>query len=175
MLSREDARKRAIIVKHLISVADVSPKGSCFFSLLKVPFQCCRTLNNFSSMAAITTGLTTPPIHRLKRTWELVGQQSMEQFTTCDSTVECIKSLSKYRQVMDLVNPPCVPFIGKPVRRCLCFLTMFVSQVVSFPRCSATTTLPPTCYQAGLSTFANGRERLRLSRRLRAGRLSHLT
>ncbi|KAG6868619.1 hypothetical protein C0993_000209 [Termitomyces sp. T159_Od127] len=95
ILSLDDARKRATIVKYFISVADY-----------------CWTLNNFSSMFAITSGLTTQPIHRLKRTWELVGQQSMEQFATCESTIECTKSVFKYRQLMDLVNPPCVPFIG---------------------------------------------------------------
>ncbi|KAG6897762.1 hypothetical protein C0992_011431 [Termitomyces sp. T32_za158] len=72
-------------------------------------------------MFAITSGLTTQPIHRLKRTWELVGQQSMEQFVTCESTIECTKSVKKYRQLMELVDPPCVPFIGKPLRRYLCY------------------------------------------------------
>ncbi|KAG6903263.1 hypothetical protein C0995_000158 [Termitomyces sp. Mi166 len=95
VLSKEDARKRATIVKHLISVADH-----------------CRTLNNFSSMFAITSGLDTPPIRRLKRTWELVGQRSMTQFTACEMTIESTKSITKYRQLMSLVNPPCVPFIG---------------------------------------------------------------
>ncbi|KNZ81297.1 Cell division control protein 25 [Termitomyces sp. J132] len=95
VLSREDARKRATIVKHLISVADR-----------------CRTLHNFSSMIAITSGLNTPPIRRLKRTWELIDRRSMMQFTACEMTIKSTKSITKYRQLMALVNPPCVPFIG---------------------------------------------------------------
>ncbi|KAG6868223.1 hypothetical protein C0993_005999 [Termitomyces sp. T159_Od127] len=96
VLSKEDSRKRASTVKHLISVADR-----------------CRTLNNFSSMIAITSGLNTPPIRRLKRTWEQVNQRSMVQFTACEMTIDSNKNFTKYRQLMASVTPPCVPFIGE--------------------------------------------------------------
>ncbi|KAG6910697.1 hypothetical protein DXG01_008741 [Tephrocybe rancida] len=95
VLSKEDSRKRAAAVKHLISVADR-----------------CRTLNNFSSMIAITSGLNTPPIRRLKRTWEQVNQRSMAQFGACEMTIDSNKNFTKYRQLMASVTPPCVPFIG---------------------------------------------------------------
>ncbi|KAF5382528.1 hypothetical protein D9615_002804 [Tricholomella constricta] len=95
VLSKEDSRKRATAVKHLISVADR-----------------CRTLNNFSTMIAITSGLNTPPIRRLKRTWEQVNQRSMAQFGACEMTIDSNKNFTKYRQLMASVTPPCVPFIG---------------------------------------------------------------
>ncbi|KIK01927.1 hypothetical protein K443DRAFT_678064 [Laccaria amethystina LaAM-08-1] len=95
VLSKEDARKRAQVVKHLISVADR-----------------CRTLNNFSSMIAITSGLNTPPIRRLKRTWEQVNPRFMAQFGACEMTIDSNKNFTKYRQLMASVTPPCVPFIG---------------------------------------------------------------
>ncbi|RDB17922.1 Cell division control protein 25 [Hypsizygus marmoreus] len=95
ILSKEDSRRRAAAVKHLISVADR-----------------CRTLNNFSTMIAITSGLNTPPIRRLKRTWEQVNQRSMAQFGACEMTIDSNKNFTKYRQLMASVTPPCVPFIG---------------------------------------------------------------
>ncbi|GLB38510.1 putative guanine nucleotide exchange factor for Ras-like small GTPases [Lyophyllum shimeji] len=95
VLSKEDSRKRANVVKHLISVADR-----------------CRTLNNFSTMIAITSGLNTPPIHRLRRTWEQVNQRSMAQFGACEMTIDSNKNFRQYRQLMATVTPPCVPFIG---------------------------------------------------------------
>ncbi|TFK20605.1 ras GEF [Coprinopsis marcescibilis] len=95
VLSKEDSRKRAQIVKHLISVADR-----------------CRALNNFSSMIAITSGLNTPPIRRLKRTWEQVSQRYLSQFQACEMTIDSNKNFTKYRQLMASVTPPCVPFIG---------------------------------------------------------------
>ncbi|KAF7299199.1 hypothetical protein MIND_00868600 [Mycena indigotica] len=95
ILSKEDSRRRANVVKHLIAVADR-----------------CRTLNNFSTMAAITAGLNTPPIRRLKRTWEQVNQRYMAQFGACELTIDSEKNFAKYRAMMTSVIPPCVPFIG---------------------------------------------------------------
>ncbi|KAF8635804.1 hypothetical protein AX15_000011 [Amanita polypyramis BW_CC] len=95
ILSKEDSRKRANIVKHLITVADR-----------------CRTLNNFSTMIAITSGLNTPPIRRLKRTWEQVNQRIMAQFAACEATIDSKGNFKEYRRVMQTVSPPCVPFIG---------------------------------------------------------------
>ncbi|KAJ7729643.1 ras guanine nucleotide exchange factor domain-containing protein [Mycena maculata] len=95
VLSKEDSRRRAAAVKHLINVADR-----------------CRVLNNFSTMAAITAGLNTPPIRRLKRTWEQVNQRSMVQFGACEMTIDSNKNFTKYRSMMTSVIPPCVPFIG---------------------------------------------------------------
>ncbi|KAJ3774769.1 ras guanine nucleotide exchange factor domain-containing protein [Lentinula raphanica] len=95
VLSKEDSRKRAGVVKHLILVADR-----------------CRTLNNFSSMIAIVSGLNTPPIRRLKRTWELVSQRHMAQFGACEVTLDSNRNFNKYRSMLASVVPPCVPFIG---------------------------------------------------------------
>ncbi|KAH9480568.1 Cell division control protein 25 [Psilocybe cubensis] len=95
ILTKEDSRRRAQVIKHLIAVADR-----------------CRTLNNFSTMIAITSGLNTPPIRRLKRTWEQVNQRFMSQFGACEMTIDSNKNFTKYRSLMASVTPPCVPFIG---------------------------------------------------------------
>ncbi|KAJ7644278.1 ras guanine nucleotide exchange factor domain-containing protein [Roridomyces roridus] len=95
ILSKEDSRRRAAAMKHLISVADR-----------------CRLMNNFSTMSAITAGLNTPPIRRLKRTWEQVNARYMAQFHACEMTILSEKNFKQYRQVMTSVVPPCVPFIG---------------------------------------------------------------
>ncbi|OAX41110.1 ras GEF [Rhizopogon vinicolor AM-OR11-026] len=96
VLSQEDYKKRAIILKQFISVADR-----------------CRSMHNYSSMAAIVCGLTLPPIWRLKRSWEQVGARHMAQFGTCEmTTINSSKNFSNYRSMLATVSPPCVPFIG---------------------------------------------------------------
>ncbi|KAJ7717075.1 ras guanine nucleotide exchange factor domain-containing protein [Mycena maculata] len=95
VLSKEDSWRRAAAVKHLINVADQ-----------------CRVLNNFSTMAAITAGLNTPPIRRLEQTWEQVNQGSMVQFGACETIIDSNKNFIKYRAMMTSVIPPCVPFIA---------------------------------------------------------------
>jgi len=63
-------------------------------------------------MAAITAGLNTPPIRRLKRTWEQVNQRYIAQFGACEMTIDSDRNFNKYRSLMATINPPCVPFIG---------------------------------------------------------------
>jgi son of sevenless-like protein len=69
-------------------------------------------MNNFSTMIAITSGLNTPPIRRLRRTWEQVNQRCMAQFGACEMTIDNSKTYAKYSQLMAAITPPCVPFIG---------------------------------------------------------------
>ncbi|KAJ3558904.1 hypothetical protein NM688_g656 [Phlebia brevispora] len=95
VLSKEDSRKRAAVVKHFINVADR-----------------CRLLQNFSTMVAITSGLNTPPIRRLKRTWEQVNQRFTAQLSVCESTIDSNKNFNNYRSTLARITPPCVPFIG---------------------------------------------------------------
>lgn len=64
-------------------------------------------------MIAITSGLNTPPIRRLKRTWEQVNQRVIAQFAACEVTIDNSKTFAKNRQLMSSVTPPCVPFIGE--------------------------------------------------------------
>jgi son of sevenless-like protein len=64
-------------------------------------------------MAAIVAGLNTPPIRRLKRTWEQVNGKFMQQLAACELTLDSNKNFTNYRTTLAKVSPPCVPFIGK--------------------------------------------------------------
>jgi len=95
VLSKDDSRKRSMVVKQFISVADR-----------------CRELKNFSSMIAIVSGLNSPPIRRLKRTWEQIGHKFMTMLGACEMTIDSNKNFSNYRSLLQRITPPCVPFIG---------------------------------------------------------------
>ena len=75
-------------------------------------------------MVAIISGLNSPPIRRLKRTWEQVNARFMSQLGACEMTIDSNKNFTNYRTTLARVSPPCVPFIGVPHRlpvetRCL--------------------------------------------------------
>ncbi|OCH91881.1 ras GEF [Obba rivulosa] len=95
VLGREDSRRRAAVVKHFINVADR-----------------CRMIQNYSTMTAIVSGLNTPPIRRLKRTWEQVSARFLSQLKSCESTIDTGKNFNNYRSILARISPPCVPFIG---------------------------------------------------------------
>jgi son of sevenless-like protein len=61
---------------------------------------------------AILAGLDTAPIHRLKRTWELLSTKSQAILDALKGTMNPTKNFSKYRETLHAVNPPCVPFLG---------------------------------------------------------------
>ncbi|KAI6166678.1 ras GEF [Pisolithus thermaeus] len=95
ILSKDEARRRASVIKQFILVADR-----------------CRVLQNFSTMGAIVSGLNSAPIHRLKRSWEQVSSRYMSQLQTCEATINSYRNYNKVRTTLATVSPPCVPFVG---------------------------------------------------------------
>jgi len=95
VLAYEDSRKRAAVLKQFICIADR-----------------CRSLHNYSSMVAIVSGLNSPPIRRLKRSWEQVSSRHMSWLNVCEMTIDSGKNFTNYRSTLAKVAPPCVPFIG---------------------------------------------------------------
>ncbi|KAG0226666.1 hypothetical protein BGW41_004106, partial [Actinomortierella wolfii] len=95
MLTEKDVKKRVAIIKHLIILAEKL-----------------RQLNNFSMLAAATAALSSSPIHRLRRTWELVPTKSMNALQALQQVTSSAKNWAEYRQELHSVNPPCVPFVG---------------------------------------------------------------
>ncbi|KAK5809783.1 ras guanine nucleotide exchange factor domain-containing protein [Linnemannia elongata] len=95
VLSEKDPKKRAAILRHLITVAEKL-----------------RQLNNFSMLSATTAALSHSPIHRLKRTWELVPNKYINSLAMLQALTSSAKNWAEYRAELHSVNPPCVPFVG---------------------------------------------------------------
>ncbi|KAG8908432.1 hypothetical protein FRB99_006637 [Tulasnella sp. 403] len=95
VLSKEDPRRRGAFIKHFIVIAEK-----------------CRELRNFSTMAALIAGLNSPPIRRLKRTWETVNARFTAQLDDVEKTLDSGKNFTGYRQLLATVEPPCIPFLG---------------------------------------------------------------
>lgn len=93
VLAKEDSRKRASAIKHFIITAER-----------------CQSIHNFSSMAAIVSGLNASPITRLKRTWEQVGAKAVNTLQQCHISTD--KNYQAYRATLAKITPPCVPFFG---------------------------------------------------------------
>ncbi|KAK3302508.1 ras guanine nucleotide exchange factor domain-containing protein [Chaetomium strumarium] len=95
ILSQTDVRKRVVVIKHFVSVADK-----------------CRTLNNFSTLTSIISALGTAPIARLKRTWDQVPQRVQATLETMRKLMASTKNFGDYREALHAANPPCIPFFG---------------------------------------------------------------
>lgn len=95
ILAQSDPKKRVVVIKHFVTVADK-----------------CRALNNFSTLTSIISALGTAPIARLKRTWDLVTQRTQTTLETMRRLMASTKNFGEYREALHASNPPCIPFFG---------------------------------------------------------------
>ncbi|KAI9277421.1 ras guanine nucleotide exchange factor domain-containing protein [Sporodiniella umbellata] len=95
ILSHDELKKRAAILKYWISVSEQ-----------------CKALNNFNTCMAILSALDNGSIGRLKRTWECVGGRSMSSIQQIREILATKRNFSAYREIIQKVNPPCIPFMG---------------------------------------------------------------
>ncbi|OZJ01532.1 hypothetical protein BZG36_05501 [Bifiguratus adelaidae] len=95
ILSQSDIRKRVVILKHWIHVAER-----------------CRTLHNFNSCMAILAAFDSSSIGRLRRTWDLVGSKYMQSYQSLRKLMGANRNFTEYRDIIHSVNPPCIPFLG---------------------------------------------------------------
>ena len=73
----------------------------------------CKELNNFSSMTAIVSALYSSPIYRLKKTWEIVPEESKETLRKLNNLMDSKKNFIRYRGLLRSVKDvACVPFFG---------------------------------------------------------------
>ncbi|KAH6706623.1 ras guanine nucleotide exchange factor domain-containing protein [Leptodontidium sp. MPI-SDFR-AT-0119] len=95
ILQCDDAKKRAVTIKHWIKTAHK-----------------CLELNNYGSLMAIVCSLNSSAIIRLKRTWDVVSQNQKDILKCLQSIVEPGKNYTVLRRRLHNHVPPCLPFLG---------------------------------------------------------------
>jgi hypothetical protein len=75
------------------------------------------TLNNYQTLKAIVSALGTPPVKRLRRTWECIPKKRMVRLELLNCLMSETDNYSKYREHMGLErkrlwSKPVVPFLG---------------------------------------------------------------
>jgi len=95
ILQYDDAKKRAVIIKHWIKIAHK-----------------CLELNNYDSLMAIICSLNSSTIIRLKKTWDIVSQKRRDMLKALQSIVEPDKNYAVLRRRLHDHVPPCLPFVG---------------------------------------------------------------
>ena len=63
-------------------------------------------------LTAIISGLNSAPVHRLKRTWEMVNARTMQSLNAMNQVMSPTRNFREYREQLHVGNPPCVPFLG---------------------------------------------------------------
>ena len=95
ILQIEDIKKRAVIIKQWVKIAN---------KLLD--------LANYDSLMAIICALDSSTIQRLKRTWDLVSSKTKIKLDHLKSVVDISRNYTVLRQRLQNQVPPCLPFVG---------------------------------------------------------------
>ncbi|KAI9042584.1 guanine nucleotide exchange factor [Aspergillus affinis] len=95
ILQLEEPKKRAVIIKHWVKIANR-----------------CLELNNYDSLMAIICSLNSSMISRLKRTWEVVSQKTKTTLEFLRGIVDVSRNYAVLRQRLQGHVPPCLPFVG---------------------------------------------------------------
>ncbi|ORX44617.1 ras GEF [Hesseltinella vesiculosa] len=95
ILSKEEIKKRSIILKQWIMVAEK-----------------CRLLHNFNTCMAILSAFDNSSVGRLKRTWETMSAKTNSTLAGIRHLMGANRNFNEYREIIHKVNPPCIPFLG---------------------------------------------------------------
>ncbi|KAL2146784.1 hypothetical protein VTI28DRAFT_2265 [Corynascus sepedonium] len=95
ILHYEEAKKRALVIKQWIKIANQ-----------------CSQLHNYDALMAITCALTDTSIKRLKMTWDAVPVKRKEMLKTLQATVDFNQNFKILRAQLHDQVPPCLPFLG---------------------------------------------------------------
>jgi hypothetical protein len=95
ILQLEEPKKRAVVIKHWVKIANK-----------------CLELNNYDSLMAIICSLNSSTIVRLKRTWEIVSQKTKTTLESLKEIVDVSRNYAVLRQRLQNHVPPCLPFVG---------------------------------------------------------------
>ena len=95
ILQLEEPKKRAVVIKHWIKIANKSLE-----------------LNNYDSLMAIICSLNSSMISRLKRTWEVISQKTKSTLEFLRGIVDVSRNYSVLRHRIQNHVPPCLPFVG---------------------------------------------------------------
>lgn len=79
--------------------------------LLQVGIEC-RKLNNFNGVMEVISALQSTPIQRLKQTWRGLPPKELAQFTELVDAMDFVHHLRKYRDELEKIEPPALPYIG---------------------------------------------------------------
>lgn len=95
ILHLEDAKKRAVMIKHWVKIAAK-----------------CLELNNYDSLMAIICSLNSSMVMRLKKTWELVSSKTKARLDELKTITDVGRNYAVLRQRLQNHVAPCIPFVG---------------------------------------------------------------
>eukprot|EP01103_Thecamoeba_quadrilineata_P011341 TRINITY_DN2685_c0_g1_i3.p1 TRINITY_DN2685_c0_g1~~TRINITY_DN2685_c0_g1_i3.p1 ORF type:complete len:747 (-),score=137.26 TRINITY_DN2685_c0_g1_i3:22-2262(-) len=99
---------------HMILKQQVPEKRAQLIMLLIRLAELCEKLKNYNSLMELLSGLHFGCISRLKRTWRLIPQKTLDLFNQLSKMMTPLRNYQYYRKLMNNIqkDDPYVPFLG---------------------------------------------------------------
>jgi hypothetical protein len=135
------------LIEHAILLPqEASHRAEIVHRWIKIATQC-LALNNYQTLKAIVSALGTPPVQRLKRTWECIPKKRMNRLEVLTALMSEADNYSRYRQHIRSFIPNCqpgrtlhhpiVPFLGVLIHDMTYVMT---AKTTTTPTATSTTT-----------------------------------
>ncbi|KAF1807231.1 ras guanine nucleotide exchange factor domain-containing protein [Mucor lusitanicus] len=95
ILLHEESKKRSVVVKYWVQVADY-----------------CRSINNYNTCMAVLSAFDNSAVGRLKKTWMMTNKSTIQTLAQIRKLLGANRNFTEYREIVHSVNPPCIPFLG---------------------------------------------------------------
>lgn len=95
ILSYGEVRRRSVILKHWVKVANF-----------------CLELRNYDTLMAIMGALDSASIARLKKTWDCISAKTKAVVETLRTVVDTSRNYAVLRHRLQTDSLPCIPFLG---------------------------------------------------------------
>ncbi|KAI9365969.1 ras guanine nucleotide exchange factor domain-containing protein [Zopfochytrium polystomum] len=100
------------VVTRILGEAELADRARTLLKFMKIAVEL-RKANNFNSLMAVLSGISSSPILRLQKTYRLIlGKKAFERYQVLEGLMSSERSFSAYRQALRVANPPCIPYLG---------------------------------------------------------------
>ncbi|KJE92340.1 hypothetical protein CAOG_03326 [Capsaspora owczarzaki ATCC 30864] len=100
-----------LVVSCIVLTPDIKARALVLRKFMLIA-QALRELQNFNSLVSIVAAMNSSPIHRLRKTMELVPEKVRQQFKAIEDLVGASSNYKQYRTRLHNLDPPCIPYIG---------------------------------------------------------------
>ena len=100
-----------LVTNEILKYESLKDRQKALKKFVKIAEEC-RKLGNYNAVLAMVGGLRSVSVHRLKKTWEGLSQNTLQLFSNLEKLVNQEQNYRLLREVIKTQNPPCIPYIG---------------------------------------------------------------
>jgi len=99
------------VTTEIVKVEELKPRAVMLNRFLFIA-QKCRELNNYNAVMEILSALNNTSVHRLRQTWELLPEKSLEVWDSLATLMDGVGNFASYRAALRKSKGGVVPYLG---------------------------------------------------------------